>query len=225
MAEYKYDTHVHTSETSSCGKVPAAEMIRLYSKAGYSGVVITDHFIRQIFDMQLFKSWNRKIDSFLKGYNAAAEAGTKYGLDVILGIELTFEENRNDYLIFGIDEQFLKENKEPYKLGLEGFRKLTEGKGILIFQAHPFRPFMIPASPALIDGVEIYNGNVRHNPKNEAACAYALENRLLMSSGSDAHRIGDQARGGIILTHRISNSKELVQAFNEGLASTLIQGG
>lgn len=223
MTVYKYDTHVHTSETSPCGKVPAAEMIRLYSEAGYSGVVITDHFIKQIFDTQFFKSWDRKVDIYLKGYHAAAEAGKQYGLDIILGIELTFAENNNDYLVYGIDEQFLRENKEPYKLGLEGFRKLTEGKGILIFQAHPFRPHMIPAPPALIDGVEVYNGNVRHDSRNEAAYEFALENGLKMSSGSDSHRIGDQGRGGIILPHRVSNSRELVLAFNEGLIIELIE--
>ena len=223
MAGYKYDTHVHTAETSPCGKVPAEVMVRLYSEAGYSGVVITDHFVKQIFDIQFFKSWDSKIDTYLKGYKAAAEAGKKYGLDVILGIELTFPENSNDYLIYGIDEQFLKENKELYRLGLEGFRRLTADRGILIFQAHPFRPYMISASPDLIDGVEVYNGNIRHDSRNELALGYALENRLKMSSGSDAHRIGDQARGGIILPHRISNSKELVQAFNEGLILDLIK--
>lgn len=223
MTGFKYDTHVHTSETSPCGKVPGAEMVRLYSEAGYSGVVITDHFIKQIFDFQLFKSWESKIDAYLKGYKAAVEAGEKCGLDIILGIELTFPENRNDYLIFGIDEQFLKENRELYKLGLEGFRKLTADSGILIFQAHPFRPFMTPAAPGLIDGVEVYNGNVRHDPRNDLALAFAMENGLKISSGSDAHRVGDQARGGIILPHRITDSKELVQAFNEGTVTELIE--
>ncbi len=223
MTGYKYDTHVHTSETSPCGKVPAAEMIRLYSEAGYSGVVITDHFIKNFFDMQFLKSWGGKVDTYLKGYKAAVEAGKLYGLDIILGIELTFTENNNDYLIFGVDEQFLKEIKEPYKLGLEGFRKLTEGRGLLVFQAHPFRPFMIPAPPALIDGVEVYNGNVRHDPRNEVAYKYAADNGLKMSSGSDSHRIGDQARGGIVLPYRISNSMELVRAFTEGHISELIR--
>lgn len=223
MAGYKYDTHVHTAETSPCGKVPAEVMVRLYVEAGYNGIVITDHFVKQIFDIQLFKSWDKKIETYLKGYRAAAEAGEKYGIDVILGIELTFTENSNDYLIFGIDEQFLKENKELYRLGLEGFRKLTAGSGILIFQAHPFRPFMIPAPSELIDGVEVYNGNIRHDPKNDLARLYALENGLKMSSGSDSHRIGDQARGGIVLPHRISDSKELVRAFNEGFISELIE--
>ena len=41
----KLDLHVHTSEVSGCGKVPAAEMVRLYHEAGYDAIVITDHLI------------------------------------------------------------------------------------------------------------------------------------------------------------------------------------
>lgn len=223
MALYKYDTHVHTAESSPCGKVPAAEMIHLYSQAGYSGVVVTDHFSKHAFDMHLFKSWERKVDAYLKGYNAAVDAGKKYNMDVIFGIELTFEENNNDYLIYGIDVQFLKDNKEPFRLGLEGFRKLIAGRDILIFQAHPFRPFMIPAPPVLLDGIEVYNGNIRHNAKNELSYEYALRNKLKLSSGSDFHRLGDQARGGIVLSERISTPAELVQVFKDGLVSDLIQ--
>ena len=33
----KLDLHVHTSEVSGCGRVPAAEMARLYHEAGYDG--------------------------------------------------------------------------------------------------------------------------------------------------------------------------------------------
>lgn len=223
MTAYKYDTHVHTAETSPCGRVPAAEMVRLYSEAGYSGVVVTDHFTANVLNRQLFKGWGKKIDAYLKGYNAAVEAGKNYGLDIIFGIELTFDENKNDYLVFGIDEQFLRKNRDLHKLGLEKFRKLTAGGDILIFQAHPFRPFMIPAPPSLIDGVEVYNGNPRHDSRNDLACEYARKNGLMISSGSDFHQPADMARGGIILPERIRSQKELVQAFREGLATELIQ--
>lgn len=223
MTAYKYDTHVHTAETSPCGRVPAVEMVRLYSEAGYRGVAVTDHFSANALNRQLFRSWDKKVDAYLKGYQAAVEAGKTYGLDIIFGIELTFDESANDYLVFGIDEQFLRENKELYRLGLESFRKLTAGGDVLIFQAHPFRAFMTPAPPALIDGVEIYNGNPRHDSRNDLAGEYARKNGLLMSSGSDFHQPADLARGGMLLPGRIRNQKELVQAFRRGLVTELIQ--
>jgi len=41
--KYLYDTHIHTVETSPCGRIPAAETVDYYAAHGYSGLVITDH--------------------------------------------------------------------------------------------------------------------------------------------------------------------------------------
>ena len=131
------------------------------------------------------------------------EEGSRLGLDVHLGMEIQFNENPNDYLVYGFDEQFLRTHKKLYKLGLEAFRKLAAENGILIFQAHPFRPRMIPAKPSLIDGIEIYNGNPRHDSSNDLALQYAKDNGLKMLSGSDFHQVQDAARGGIIVGGRI----------------------
>ena len=49
MAKYYYDTHVHTDESSACGKVPGRQAARLYKAAGYQGIVITDHYTRKYF--------------------------------------------------------------------------------------------------------------------------------------------------------------------------------
>ena len=48
MAKYFYDTHVHTDESSACGKVPGRQAARLYKAAGYQGIVITDHYTRKL---------------------------------------------------------------------------------------------------------------------------------------------------------------------------------
>ena len=41
--QFFVDTHVHTSETSKCGRSTAAEMIAAYKNAGFGAVVISDH--------------------------------------------------------------------------------------------------------------------------------------------------------------------------------------
>lgn len=46
------------------------------------------------------------IDTYLTDYKLAVETGKKYGINVILGCEIRFSENLNDYLLFGIDENF-----------------------------------------------------------------------------------------------------------------------
>ena len=38
MALYRFDTHVHTSETSICGKIPGAEVARLTSRQVTAGL-------------------------------------------------------------------------------------------------------------------------------------------------------------------------------------------
>ncbi|HEX2944843.1 MAG TPA: PHP domain-containing protein [Clostridia bacterium] len=200
---FKYETHLHTDETSPCGRVPAAEAVRIYRNAGYTGIVVTDHYSRGFFERLLFKNWETKIDLYLAGYRKALDEGARSGLDVHLGMEIQFNENPNDYLVYGFDEQLLRAHKKLYRLGLENFRKLTAGSGVVIIQAHPFRPRMIPANPALIDGIEIYNGNPRHDSSNHLALEYARENGLKMLSGSDFHQVQDAARGGIIVDERV----------------------
>jgi hypothetical protein len=203
MDKYKYETHFHTEETSPCGKVPAITGVRLYHEAGYAGIIVTDHYSRGSFGIHPFTRWETKIDNYLKGYRNALEEGLRLGMDIQLGMELRFDENSNDYLVYGFDEEFLRSNEKLYRLDLKGFRKLIAGSGIAIVQAHPFRPSMIPAAPGLIDGVEVYNGNPRHDSRNHLAFDYARANDLKLLSGSDFHRIGDEARGGIVVRERM----------------------
>lgn len=221
---FKYDLHVHTDETSSCGKVRASEMVDLYLKEGYTGVVITDHYYKGFFEKRCGSlNWNEKIDRYLEGYNNALKAAAGKDFDVLLGMELKFDDSDNEYLVFGIDECFLRENMELYKLELKKFRQLIEDKDILIFQAHPFRTNMTRAKRELIDGIEVYNGNPRHDSNNETAYRYAVENDLMMVSGSDFHQICDLARGGIEVEQRITTSKKLVDVIKRGGVKKLIK--
>jgi len=222
MNLYKYDTHVHTSETSPCGNISAAELVHLYKDASYHGVVITDHYYKSYFDSLGDISWNDKVDCYLKGYRLALAEGKKIGLNVMLGMELRFNENFNDYLIYGIDENFLKENKKLYELDLRHFRELANKKDLLIYQAHPFRPFMIPADPQMLDGVEVFNGNLRHNSKDAKALEYAETNDLKLISGSDFHEYEDLARGGIIASELVNSSMAFVRILNENKVIELI---
>lgn len=223
MNTYKYDLHVHTDETSPCGKVKASEVVRLYKGEGYHGIVITDHYFDGFFESLSDMSWKDKIGCYLEGYRNAYKAGLKTGLRVILGMELRFNENWNDYLVYGLDEKFMVEHPELYKLSLSEFRKLIAGTGIMVFQAHPYRPLMIVADPELLDGVEVYNGNPRHDSLNKKAERFASKHELIGISGSDFHQPQDLARGGMLLTELIGTPEELVAALKNGKISGLIR--
>ncbi len=203
--EYKYETHLHTKEASPCGKVPAADAVKLYKDAGYTGIVVTDHYYSRGFNSFPSVSWNEKIDLYLSGYKIACVEGKKHGIDVFLGMEIKFDSDPNDYLVYGFSEEFLRQHERIYELDLKSLRKLINGTGIIIIQAHPYRKGLTPADPSHLDGIEVFNGNPRHDSNNHLALQYAIDNGLRQLSGSDFHQICDMARGGIVLSERITD--------------------
>ncbi len=142
MTSYRIDTHVHTAEVSPCGKIPAKEVVKLYKEKNYDAIIITDHYHEEYFDSLATDSWKEKVDSYLSGYRTAVECGKTAGLNILLGIELRFADHPNDFLVYGLDEDFLYNNPELYKLTPEEFTNLRKGRGIVMFQAHPFRKKM-----------------------------------------------------------------------------------
>ena len=74
--------------------------------------------------------------------------------------------NMNDYLVFGVTEEFLlKYNNTDtnfLEMPIGEFSKIAHENGLLLFQAHPFRNHMTITDHNLLDGIEVYNGCVRH---------------------------------------------------------------
>ncbi len=208
---YKLETHCHTGEVSVCGKVSANDIVEAYIKAGYSGIVITDHFNRRTFLEKPELKTSEIADYFLTGYRAAREAANGR-IDVFLGMELTFYENDNDYLVYGMTEKFIKKNPNLMDMGIERFSKLAHDNKMIIFQAHPFRNHMCVINPSLLDGYEVFNANARHDSRNDIAQMWAEKFGKSMSSGSDYHRLEDVARGGIITSKKITNNTMLKDA-------------
>jgi len=215
MPQYLYETHLHTAEVSGCARAKAAEGVRLYAEAGYDGIVVTDHFIPEVMYREGV-SWEQALHDFLSGYRAAKEAGERLPagkrLTVLWGIELRFFSHGNDYLVYGVTEQFLLDNPDILKMGMQMFMPLARKNGLLIYQAHPFRNGMQIVSPALIDGIETYNGNLRHDSRNEFAAEWAKRYSRLALSGSDFHEPGDEARGGIYTTEPVTDNASLLAA-------------
>ena len=127
------ETHCHTQETSNCAHMPAEKVVKLYASMGYDGLVISDHlhaytFKRKILNENPQATWEEKVDCFLKGYKAALkEAENHPGFKVYLGCELRFDEFDNDYLIYGLSEEKLRDMKDIHeKETFEGFKILKE---------------------------------------------------------------------------------------------------
>lgn len=213
---FRFDTHVHTSEVSPCAGVPAREVVRLYKEAGFDGIVVTDHYNAWTLESFGVRSWPLVCDRYLSGYQAAREEGEHIGLVVLPGLEITFEAvGYADFLVFGLDPEYLYHYPSLFKLDLQRFRELTAALGCLVYQAHPFRPGITLADPSWIDGVEVYNGNPRHQSANHRALEFAQRHRLLESSGSDFHQKEDLARGGVLLPEMPKDPAEFVRLMRE----------
>ena len=219
----KFDTHIHTAETSSCASIDAESIVKLYHKSGFDGIVITDHYFKEYFDSLNSLSWTDKVNEFIKGYKVAAKQGEKLSFKVFLGMELRFSCCINDYLIYGISEDFLFKNPNLYELTIKDFKSLVFNENIMIYQAHPFRyDFRMnvanfPEEPKYLDGVEVLNGNSVHNSSNTKAFDFAVKHGLKMIAGSDFHTKNDLARAGIVFDKEIENYNEFMSLLKNNL--------
>lgn len=216
--EYLYEMHAHTVEVSTCAVATAEEMIKYYDGKGYTGIVSTNHMNSSTFRRAGLAnvSWDEKIDHFLKGYEILkAAAGEKY--KVILGMEINFYMHPNDYLVYGITEEFLRSHGDLMAMGPENFSELAHEHGLLMIQAHPFRRDMIVEDWKILDGYEVFNGNPRHYSSNEIAMEWAkYHNKSIVTSGSDFHEEEDAGNGGIYFNKIIENNYELLEELRKG---------
>ena len=208
MNGYLYDPHTHTAETSKCGHLFAAEVMDRYVRNGFSGLVVTDHLHPEYLSrIDTQHNWDMVMDHYLSGYHASKKRGDEVGLDVLLGAEFRFPENDNDYLVYGIDEQWLRSNPYACCMSAQEFYDKFHNE-VLIIHAHPFRAGSAPVQETAIHGAEIINNNPRHPNNNDQALAMCRRHlEYFRLAGSDTHRDGDEARAGVILPERVKDSR------------------
>ena len=212
--QFKTELHAHTSEVSPCGHVTAPEVANRFIAQGYTSLVITTHYCDYVID-PLKGTWREKMDYYLHPYHLMREhAGDR--LNIILGCELRFEGSINDYLIYGITEDFLRENPELHKMSLRSFSELAHENEMLVVQAHPFRNGMVVVNPEYLDGMETFNGTPTYDGRNLIADAWAKRYNLLRTSGSDFHNPDQYGTGGIITNAAIRTGEELIAVLKSG---------
>ncbi len=213
---FRFDTHVHTSEVSPCGQISAEDTVKFYVCAGFSGICITDHYYRKSFDTWNSRDWNDTAEKYLSGYRAARKAGARKNLDVLLGAEIMFDGSPNEYLLYGVTEEFILRNPRLYEYPMKDFWALAKKNDILIYQAHPFRKNLTREDPRFLDGVEVINGNLRHESHNEQALEFARVRELPGLGGSDCHKPEDVGKSGIITKERIRDMDALKAVLRAG---------
>jgi hypothetical protein len=218
---FLYETHLHTCEGSACGVSPAAEYIQRYIDRGFTGIMVTDHFFNSNCTADRHLPWKEWVKRYCAGFEHAREEGARRGLDVFFGWEETFD--GDDYLIYGLDREWLLEHPEVVRWTREEQWRETRTYGGCVVQAHPFRQHdyirTIHLSPYFIDAVEAANeGN--HDARYDAlAHEYARTLRLPAVAGSDIHDAGDLLASepyGIELEEKLSSINDYVRVLLKG---------
>ena len=222
---YLYETHLHTSQSSKCGRSAGSEYIPKYIDMGYTGVFVTDHFYGGNTAIDKTLPWRRFAEEFYRGYEDAREAGGRLGLDVFFGWEEHFD--GDEYLVYGPDIDWIAER--PYMRRWSRASQFREvgGAGGCVVQAHPFRARdyigRIRLSPKFAHGVEVAN-SANFMEEDVLALGYARRYGLTATAGSDIHeagrRVGEDAFG-VWLPERISRPRDFARLVREGRVAGL----
>ncbi len=214
--EYKYELHCHTSDVSRCASSSAEEAVKFYKERGYDGVVITDHYSPQtfLFFSALFP--HKYIDRYVKGYKRARElAGEDF--TVLLGCEVRFFFTIDDFLIYGVTEEFLRNSGNLMIYYLKRLFKLCEKNSLILLEAHPFRELRFSHNPRYLHGCEVFNGKDKGKPANRKARKWAEKNGFgVVTSGGDFHNKKATNPGGIITDEPIKTNEDLLRILRSG---------
>ena len=216
LEEYKniLELHCHSAGISHCSDIPAPDLVRYYKEAGYSGLVITNHFYPWMPKNE--KMYNKYKEDYIEEYHFLESLGESFGVKVYLGMEIRFDENDNDYLLYGIDEDFIMDLPRDFETFEEFVPFVREYPEVIVIQAHPFRSGMVIKDSALLDGIEVYNLHPNHNSRVGLAAKYAeMEDFEICTCGSDFHHLGQHALGGLMTKELPEDNKALVKCIRE----------
>ncbi len=216
---FKYETHMHTTEGSACGRSTGKEMVQAYKAAGYTGVFVTDHFFNGNCAIDRSLSWEEKVEQFCKGYENAKEEGDKIGLDVFFGFEYCVD--AADFLVYNLSKEWLLKYPDIDKWEPRKAFAQIHADGGFIVHAHPFRERdyinHIHLFPRDVDGVEIINGGQLDYPlMNERAKIYAMMYELPVTSGSDSHFAGGLPGCGVEVEKWIEEPMDYLKYLKNG---------
>ena len=221
---YVYETHLHTSQGSRCGRAEGSRMAAACAAAGYTGIFVTDHHWGGNTRPDRALPWADWCREFAAGYEDARIVGESLGLDVWFGWEAGF--TGTEFLIYGLTPDWMAEHPELSDPDLTPERQfaLIDGAGGMVIQAHPFRrePYIpeVRLFPHACHGAEGYNAahsarglpeGDEHYTFNPKALAYAAANRLPITAGSDVHTT-NLFHGGMAFRRRLAGPWDFIRA-------------
>jgi histidinol phosphatase-like PHP family hydrolase len=221
---YKYETHLHTSPTSACAVSTPRQQVMGYKELGYTGIIVTDHFVNGSSGCPRFIPWEDKMKYMIGGYEEAKKVGDEVGLDVFLGWE--YSHFGTDFLTYGLGLDFLVQFTEMEDMTPREYCDVVHAYGGIVVQAHPFRTgWWIqsprPVDPKLLDAIEVYNAAL-DDETNAKAAAFAKEYSMAGIAGTDCHHHDITFFSGITLKKKAETIQDIMAAIRARKAGLIL---
>ena len=223
---YLYETHLHTSPLSACGRATVRENLEYYKSAGYAGVFLSDHFIDGNINKEICAlPYEEKIEAYFRVYEEARPIAEELGIAVFSGIEMGYQ--GTDFLVYGIDKEWCLAHTDMDKMQKSELLPLLMEDGALVIQAHPFREAKyidhIRLFPRCVHGVEVFNAGLGELA-NAMGAQYCQNYGLIPFAGSDNHAAGKRAVFGGMATERpIESVDDFISMVKSGEAKPFVR--
>ncbi|MGN1077675.1 MAG: PHP domain-containing protein [Candidatus Gallimonas sp.] len=213
---YRYETHLHTNLISACSRFTPEQIVEKYTRLGYAGVFVTDHFFNGNTTVPRSLPWEEKISRYFEGFRAVKEAAGDL-LDVFFGLEYSYK--GTDFLVYGLGEEWLLRHPEIMEMSVNEFCTFARAADGFVIQAHPYReaPSIdhIRLFPAVVDGLEVVNA-CQDARSNRLAGILADEYGLCKTGGSDIHYCEKNLLAGVEFTEKLVSEKDYSERVKRG---------
>lgn len=211
----KLETHCHSLGGSGCATSPNNVLVGAFVRAGYGGVVITNHISKDSYAFLQGETHAEKIRFYYSLIDNLREQFKPFNVKVFCGAEIrAVPENGSiygdEYMIYGITEKDMTDNKPFYTFTQEELFRFAEKRGLFMYQTHPFRDGVIVGNPQFMHGAESFNGHYHHYNHNDKAKEFCVKNNLIGLSGTDYHHEDQPITAGIYMPENICTEAQLI---------------
>ncbi len=223
VRKYKYETHMHTKEASACAGSTGAEMVRAHYRAGYSGMIVTDHFFNGNSGIPSHLPWAERVELFCRGYENALQEAKRLDFQVFFGWE--YADNGAEFLTYGLDKDFLLAYPDMLSWPIEKYLRVVREHGGFVSQAHPYRKAWYIKSirifPEHVDAAEVRNASHNDPLFDELALEMANKYSLFQTGGSDTHFAEILNGGGMEFDHELTSISDFIRSVKDGSGSVI----
>ena len=212
----KLETHLHCFGGSSCATSPDEILIEDYVKAGYGGIVITNHISSWGYEEFKGETHREKVRYYYSLIENLAEKLNAYGIKAFWGSEIRVpplegQTLGNEFMIYGISEKDMTDNKPFTTFTQEELFRFAEKRNLFMYKTHPFRDGCRCGNPEFMHGAESFNGHFHHFNHNELAKEFCAKYNLIGMSGTDYHHEHQPITAGIYIPENINTNEQLTE--------------